>query len=173
MGQKKSARLAECAKSLLIDRLAANRVKLSTTDLLLFYLSICIVLSIYKLTESVLFFGIFQYTLHILFILSVMVFKWQKKNCYKFNTPGLWGHIIHTIPKQKVFFSIPLRTMKVLLSDFIQNMSQAPSKFWSIWIETDKWDDLKKLLVEFKKNLFVLSSYESLKVYNPQSIYIL
>ena len=74
-----------------------------------------------------------------------------KKNCYKFNTPGLWGHIIHTIPKQRVFFSIPLRTMKVLLSDFIQNMSQAPSKFWSMWIETDKWDDLKKLLVEFLK----------------------
>ena len=49
--------------------------------------------------------------------------------------------------------------MNVLITDFIQNMSQAPS----MWIKTDKWDILKKPYLEIKNNNFVLASYESLK----------
>ena len=50
--------------------------------------------------------------------------------------------------------------MIVSLCDFIQNMSQAPSKCLSKWIKMDKWDYLKKPSEELKKPW---ASYESLE----------
>ena len=52
---------------------------------------------------------------------------------------------------------------KVSLPDFIHNMSEAPSKCLSMWIKTDKWDNLKKLLEGIEKYIFVLALYESLQ----------
>ena len=47
-------------------------------------------------------------------------------------------------------------------SDFIQNMSQAPSKCLKQRIKVDKLDYFKKSIIEFEKNLFVLGADEYL-----------
>ena len=52
--------------------------------------------------------------------------------------------------------------MKVPFSDFIHDMSQAPSKVLSKWIKVDKWDYLKYPSEEFD-NSFCEGSYESLQ----------
>ena len=51
--------------------------------------------------------------------------------------------------------------MKVPLHDFIQNMSQALSKYLSMFIKTEKLDNLKQPSAE-SKNIFVWALYEFL-----------
>ena len=59
-----------------------------------------------------------------------------------------WGQIIWS-------------ALKVWFSDFIQNLSQAPSKYLSEHKSGDKFDYLKNPSRDFKF-FFVLGSYESL-----------
>ena len=44
-----------------------------------------------------------------------------------------------------------LSAKKVPFRDFIQNMSQAPSKCLSMWMKVDRWDYLKNPSCELKK----------------------
>ena len=46
--------------------------------------------------------------------------------------------------------------MKVPFCDFIQNLSQAPSKWLSKWIKVDEWDYFKNTLQELKISFYVL-----------------